>query len=76
MLACTSMGSGAGWKRLWSAPNRVLREAESRVTLTPRARWLAAQSRARFERRADAYKPPAVLPREIGRVESFRFILG
>lgn len=70
------MTEAAGFKRLWSTPRRLMREYTSWTELTPRGRYLREQSRARYDRRADAYQGNAAqLTGELGRIESFRIIL-
>lgn len=67
--------SHAGFRRPWASPRRAWRGG-TLTRFSPRGLYLIEQSRQRFLRRADAYLPSTVpLTGEIGRIESFRFIL-
>ena len=67
--------SYAGFRRAWTCPKRVWRGG-TLTHFSARGLYLMEQSRQRFLCRPDAYLPSTLpLTGEIGRIESFRFIL-
>lgn len=63
-----------GFKRLWHMPRRAWRGG-TLARLSSRGQYLYDRSRARFERRPDAYLDTPLLTGEIGLVENVRFII-
>lgn len=63
-----------GFMHLWCPPKRALR-GNTFACLTPQGRYLIQRSRARFARRAEAYRRVSGLTMELGQIDSIRFIL-
>lgn len=67
------MSTGTDWKRMWKPPRRALKRSNIH-TLTPQGKYLAEQSRKRFEARSDV-RAIRVSTADFGRFESFRFVV-